>query len=72
MLSCMCALGVVRYRALMFVNNQFAGVVPDIVLTSEEHELLALVNREMQAYVDNLENIKSVSIHTGVSDKIVT
>ena len=67
----MCALGV-RYRALMFVNNQFAGVVPDIVLTSEEHELLALVNREMQAYVDNLENIKSVSIHTGVSDKIVT
>ena len=45
-------------RALMFVSNQFGGVVPAVELTSEEIELLALVNREIAAYADSLEAIR--------------
>ena len=42
----------------MFVSNQFGGVVPAVELTSEEVELLALVNREITAYTDSLEAIR--------------
>ncbi|XP_013384289.1 methionine--tRNA ligase, cytoplasmic [Lingula anatina] len=45
-------------RALMFVANSFGGQVQEITLTSEDEELLALITRDLKAYVDCLEKIK--------------
>ncbi|XP_076437456.1 methionine--tRNA ligase, cytoplasmic-like [Babylonia areolata] len=43
-------------RALMFLSNNFGGVIQDMELQDEDRQLLALVTRELRAYVDNLEN----------------
>ncbi|XP_061178088.1 methionine--tRNA ligase, cytoplasmic-like [Saccostrea echinata] len=45
-------------RALMFVSNNFGGQVQEMNLTEEDFNLLALVNRELQTYIDNMEQIK--------------
>ena len=39
----------------MFVSNNFGGVVQEMNLTEEDQELLALINRELQTYIDNME-----------------
>ncbi|XP_062603624.1 methionine--tRNA ligase, cytoplasmic-like isoform X3 [Saccostrea cucullata] len=45
-------------RALMFVSNNFGGEIQEMNLTEEDFHLLALVNRELQTYIDNMEQIK--------------
>ena len=42
----------------MFVNNNFASCIPDINLEQEDKELLALVTKELNGYIDNLTNIR--------------
>ena len=44
------------FRALMFLANSFGGVVQDMELEEEDQQLLALVTRELQSYIDNLEH----------------
>jgi len=45
-------------RSLVFVTNNFGGKLPKISLTDEDKELLAHVSRELNRYVDNLEQIR--------------
>lgn len=45
-------------RALMFVSNSFGGVIQEMTLTPDDFHLLALVNRELASYIDNMEQIK--------------
>lgn len=42
-------------RALMFVNNNFGGVIQEMNLNNDDQELLALVTRELQTYIENME-----------------
>ena len=42
----------------MFVHNSFGGVLPSIDLNEEDKRYLTLVNRELTAYVDNLEKVR--------------
>ncbi|XP_077996837.1 methionine--tRNA ligase, cytoplasmic-like isoform X2 [Glandiceps talaboti] len=41
-------------RALVFCERNFNSEVPAITLTAEDEELLAMVNRELQSYAQNL------------------
>ena len=45
-------------RALKFVSSNFDGRIPSMSFTEEDHELVALVTRELAGYIDNLEKIK--------------
>lgn len=56
-------------RSLMFVSNQFGGVVPEMNLRDTDVELLALVTREVKAYVNNLDSVKLV-LHVPKSDHV--
>ena len=46
------------FRALVFVSNFFNGEIPELHITDDDKELVALVTRELHKYVDNLEKIK--------------
>ena len=46
----------------MFVHNNFGGLIGAIELTDVERELLVMVNRELKAYINNLEHIKYVGL----------
>ena len=46
----------------MFVHNNFGGRLGAIELTDVERELLVMVNRELKAYINNLEHIKCVGL----------
>ncbi|KAL0859026.1 hypothetical protein ABMA27_010878 [Loxostege sticticalis] len=48
-------LGNFCHRSLSFCANSFKGKVPDVTLTHNDCELLALVNREVIAYVQHME-----------------
>lgn len=43
-------------RALMFLSNNFGGVVQTMDLEEDDKQLLALVTRELRSYIDNLEH----------------
>ena len=43
------------------MKNNFSGTIPDLKLGDDESELLALVTREIQSYIENLEKIKWVA-----------
>ncbi|XP_074652563.1 methionine--tRNA ligase, cytoplasmic-like [Tubulanus polymorphus] len=45
-------------RSLMFVDNNFKGVIPEIVLTQEDKELLAAINRELNSFITNMEQVR--------------
>ncbi|XP_046333263.2 methionine--tRNA ligase, cytoplasmic-like [Haliotis rufescens] len=45
-------------RALMFVSNCFEGTIQDMNLSLEDKKLIALVNRELATYVDNMESVR--------------
>ncbi|XP_048727649.2 methionine--tRNA ligase, cytoplasmic-like [Ostrea edulis] len=45
-------------RALMFVSNNFGGEIQKMNLTDEDFHLLALVNRELRTYIENMEQVK--------------
>ena len=40
----------------MFLANNFGGVIQEITLADDDKQLLALITRELAAYIDNLEN----------------
>ena len=42
-------------RALMFLSTNFDGVVQEMNLNDDDKELLALINRELQTYIENME-----------------
>eukprot|EP00058_Branchiostoma_floridae_P022139 XP_002607629.1 hypothetical protein BRAFLDRAFT_123956 [Branchiostoma floridae] len=44
-------------RALMFVSNFFQGVIPAVDVTEDDGQLLAQVNRELQAFIQCLEKV---------------
>ncbi|XP_028156681.1 methionine--tRNA ligase, cytoplasmic isoform X5 [Ostrinia furnacalis] len=48
-------LGNFCHRSLSFCANSFKGKVPDVILTPSDAELVALVNREIVAYVQHME-----------------
>ncbi|KAJ8307320.1 hypothetical protein KUTeg_015404 [Tegillarca granosa] len=45
-------------RALMFVSNNFKGEIQKMVLNDDDNQLLALINRELHAYLDNMKDAK--------------
>ncbi|XP_066299671.1 methionine--tRNA ligase, cytoplasmic-like [Branchiostoma lanceolatum] len=45
-------------RALMFVTNFFQGVMPAVDGTEEDGQLLAQINRELQAFIQCLEKVR--------------
>ena len=42
----------------MFLKNNFASTVPPMDLTIEDYSLIALIIRELKAYIINLESLK--------------
>ncbi|KAM3955443.1 LOW QUALITY PROTEIN: methionyl-tRNA synthetase 1 [Aphomia sociella] len=48
-------LGNFCHRSLSFCANSFKGIVPEIKPTQTDYELMALVNREVVAYVQHME-----------------
>ncbi|XP_066029111.1 methionine--tRNA ligase, cytoplasmic-like [Pocillopora verrucosa] len=45
-------------RALMFVQNNFDGSIPAMELTDDDKKFIALINKELKTYIDNLEKIR--------------
>ncbi|XP_072021242.1 methionine--tRNA ligase, cytoplasmic-like isoform X2 [Amphiura filiformis] len=45
-------------RALTFMEKNFGGVVPEMVLVPEDEKLLAEVTRELQEYIKYLDKVK--------------
>jgi hypothetical protein len=39
----------------MFLSTNFDGVVQEMNLNDDDKELLALINRELQTYIENME-----------------
>ena len=42
----------------MFVHNNFGGVVPAMDLTEEDNNFIALINKELKTYIDDLEKMR--------------
>ena len=45
-------------RSLKFVSKTYNGIMPKAHITSSEHQLIALVNREVKAFVDDMTKVK--------------
>ncbi|XP_068671527.1 methionine--tRNA ligase, cytoplasmic-like isoform X2 [Montipora foliosa] len=45
-------------RALMFLHNNFDGVVPTMDLSDEDKNFIALINKELKSYIDNNERMR--------------
>ncbi|XP_048579966.1 methionine--tRNA ligase, cytoplasmic isoform X2 [Nematostella vectensis] len=45
-------------RALMFLQNNFAGKIPDLELMDEDTNFIALVNRELKVYYENMDKLR--------------
>ena len=46
----------------MFVSNNFGGMIQEMCLSKEDQELLALIQRELTTYIDNMEEAKLVTL----------
>ena len=46
------------YRALMFLQNNFGASIPAMELTDEDKNFIALINKELKTYIDNLEKMR--------------
>lgn len=42
----------------MFVHNNFGGAIPAIELTEEDSNFIALINKELKTYIDDLEKTR--------------
>ena len=42
----------------MFLKNNFASTIPIMYLTTEDYSLIALITRELKAYIASLESLK--------------
>ncbi|KAK6181952.1 hypothetical protein SNE40_009728 [Patella caerulea] len=45
-------------RGLAFVSSSFGGVIQEIHLTENDIQTVALINRELQTYINNMENTR--------------
>ena len=46
------------FRALMFVSNNFGGVVPKMDLAEDDKNFIALINKELKSYIDDNEKMR--------------
>ena len=46
------------FSDLMFVQNNFDGSIPAMELTDDDKKFIALINKELKTYIDNLEKIR--------------
>ena len=46
------------FSDLMFVQNNFDGSTPAMELTDDDKKFIALINKELKTYIDNLEKIR--------------
>ena len=42
----------------MFVQNNFGSSIPAMELTDEDKNFIALINKELKTYIDNLEKMR--------------
>lgn len=42
----------------MFVHNNFGGVIPAVDLNEDDKNFIALINKELKSYIDNLEKMR--------------
>ena len=42
----------------MFVSNSFNSAIQEMILGKDDINLLALINRELHRYIDNMEEAK--------------
>ena len=42
----------------MFIQNNFSGVVPNMTLKDEDKNFIALINKDLKSYIDNLEKMR--------------
>lgn len=42
----------------MFVHNNFGGVIPTVDLNEDDKNFIALINKELKSYIDNLEKMR--------------
>ena len=42
----------------MFLKNNFASTIPPMDLTTDDYTLIAMVTRELKAYINSLESLK--------------
>lgn len=45
-------------RALVFCEKNYNSIISEIVLTEDEYTVLALINREVKAYISSMERAK--------------
>lgn len=46
------------FRSLMFLKNNFDSTIPPMDLTTEDYSLIAMITRELKAYINSLESLK--------------
>ena len=44
------------FSALMFVQKNFDGSIPAMELTDDDKKFIALINKELKTYIDNLSS----------------
>ena len=44
------------FSDLMFVQNNFDGSIPAMELTDDDKKFIALINKELKTYIDNLSS----------------
>jgi len=42
----------------MFVQNNFGASIPAMEFTDEDKNFIALINKELKTYIDNLEKMR--------------
>lgn len=42
----------------MFVHNNFGGAIPAMKLTEDDKNFIALINKELKTYIDDLEKMR--------------
>ena len=42
----------------MFVQNNFGGAIPALELTDEDKNFIALINKELKTYIDDLQKMR--------------
>ena len=50
------------FRALAFLHNNFGGVMPEMELNEDDKNFITLIDRELKAYIENLEKVRCVHL----------
>jgi len=54
----------------MFLKNNFNSIVPQMDLTTDDLKLMALITREINAYISSLESLRYIILHCGSSTTV--